>query len=330
VNLRDLVEEVLDQDVPDVEIAGQPIAEALAQLGRKTGLRFVLTPQAIAWMPYGERTRVMMLIQGIRLRDGLRRVLDGLGLRMNVAGDKIVIEPAPVLERLGRRMTIDEVQLLGKLAATPWSRLADAPIQFRADAEEDFRRVLSRVPSATALHQLEDAAENLGLVWTIDGEKIVVYSHAEDVLRRLERKVDLDYRACPLDELLVDLGRRVGVTVAFQPGVLARIQAGQRRVDLTHHETTVLQALERLAGSAGIAFEPTEAGVLVHLPSDGSSAMPRAGGGRIVAFLRIPIGDDGTALEVPFYEDNTPPEIQQLLNRRVPELLEQLRERAQR
>ena len=332
-DLRDLVEEVLDQQAESVHIAELPIRQALARLGEETGLRFVLDEATVRLMPYGERTRITIDIPDVTLRQGLQRMFDGLGLIMWVDDrGAIRVEAAPVLDRLGRRMKIGEVRLLGKLAAEPWSALDEQsrPLQFRGLAGLDPRKVLAEeiasVRARNALQQLEDATQNLGWFWVPREDSLLIYSRTEDVWRRLERPVALDYRGAPLDDVLIDLGSRIGITVAFEAGVLDRIRAQQRHIELIHNRTTVAQTLERICGSTGTCFEPTDYGVLIAM-AETTPAAPRAAAGRVVAILRVPVGDDGTTVDFPFYEDDLPPEFERLLKRKLPEVIEELRRR---
>ena len=331
-DLRDLVEEVLDQTAQNITIMSLPIRQALVQLGEQTGLRFMLDESAVAWMPYGERTRVSIAIDGITYRQGLRQMFDGLGLGISVVGDKIRIEPAPVLDRLGRRLNIHEMHLLQKLALRQWSELDDETrtVQFRGltdpDLTEMLERAIAQVRAPNALYQLEAATQSLGWHWVPDDQSIVIYSQTEDVWYRLERKIDLNYQGAPLDDVLIDLGQRVGVTVLFEAGVLDRIQANQRAVDLIHRDTTPFQTLERICGATGTCFEVQDYGVLIGTPT-GPGPMRRSTEARIVAILRVPVDDDGTSVEFPFYEDDLPLEFRNLLERKLPVVIEELQRR---
>jgi hypothetical protein len=329
--LQDLVEEALDQRLADVRIEQTPLRTALTELSERTGLRFALDPQTAGLMPYGERTRVSITLAGVTLREGLQHLLDGLGLAMRVEGDRLVIEPAPVLDRLGRRLRVTEVQLLQKLAANQWSELDEdtRTVQFRnvygPKPQETLEETLRQVREPNALRQLESATQMLSWYWRPHEEIILIYSRTEDVWLRLERPVSLDYRGMRLDDVLIDLGRRVGTTILFEGGVLERIQAGERSVDLVHHNTTVLQTLERICGATGTCFQVMDYGVLIG--SDETPLPPRASTARVIAVLRVPVGTDGTTVDFPFYEDNLPPEFEQLLDEKLPAVLEELRQR---
>ncbi|MGD8454387.1 MAG: STN domain-containing protein [Phycisphaerae bacterium] len=329
-DLRDLVEEVLDQHIDTIKIEETPLPEALGKLGDETGLSFIIEQASVDWMPYGANTRVSIDMRGVSVRQGLERTLAGLGLAARVEADKIVIVPGPALERLGRRLTIDEVRLLGQLAETRWADLPAESRTVRTDGKtptpDKIETAVAGAAGANAAVQLERAGEQGGWRWVPEEGHILVYSQASDIERRLARTVDLSYEGVPLDEVLLDLGQLAGVTMRFEPGVLVQIQAHERLVNLIHHGTTVRQTLELLCGSAGTTYQIADGGVLIGLAAGKATPGP-APQGRVVAILRVPVGDDGTCVEFPFYEDNLPPEFSKLLEQKLPVVLDELRAR---
>lgn len=327
--LRGLVDAALDQQVTKkIEISERPFREGLAELEKATGLRFRLDPQALDWMPYGEQTRIELVIDNLSVRAALTRIFDGLGLALRVAGDDVLIEPAPVLDRLGRRLTIDEVRLLQELAANSWSAIAGSvKFEYRLPPEGEPHRALEAAlrdaPPGPASAQLEGATQALGLVWVPSGRTVAIYSQQEAVAQRLDRPLDLNYRQVALDEFLVDLGRRIGLTVRFQPGALQKVNASNRQVDFVQRGTSVRQVLELIVGRTGLTFEIVPDGIVV--AAAGADAGSAAPGGRVVAILRVPVGSDGTTIDYLLREDELPAEFRKLRDRKMPEVIELLR-----
>lgn len=329
--LRDLVEAALDQRITQrVEISERPVRDVLLELEKLTGLHFVLDEAAVEWLPYGEQTRLSLALDNVSVRQALGRIFDGLGLRLRVDGNDVVVEPGPVLDRLGRRLTLDEVTLLQHLAAQPWSTLpADRrAVEFRLPPTPDpraaFDRALAAAPAATALAQLEAATAGLGWLWVPSGSTIVVYSRSADIQQRLDRPLDLSYRRRPLDELLLDLGRRIDITIHFEPGALQRVAARERYVDLVQRQTTVRQILELLVGRAGLWYEVVDDGIVVGAADKGEAARP-GGEARVAAILRVPVGTDGTTIDFLIREDELPAEFRDLRARKLPQVVELLR-----
>jgi len=278
-------------------------------------------------MPYGERTRVSIVIRDMSVRRGLTRICAGLGLRLSVADEHVRLEPAPVLERLGRRMTIEEVNLLERLAGAPWSaiRSGDAlPLEFRFDPQsrpqEALDGAIGQIPATNAMHQLEAATETLGWVWRPDGTRIVLEPCIDDILRRLDRPIDMmTYQRMPLDDLLVDLARRIGITMFFEPGSLKQVDARDRVVDLIQRGVSVRQTLERICGNTGLRYEITDEGVAMLAPIE---AGDRPTATNIQHWVRIELEiRPGIKMDVFVRQDQLPPDLQDECQRKLDEIL---------
>lgn len=321
---RDLAEETLDQPVAQLEIEQTPIRDALAEIEQQTGLHFVLDDAVVDLMPYGERTRVSIVIRKMSVRTGLTRVLDGLGLEMSVENGDVRVVPAPVLKRLGRRMTIEEVHLLGKLAGEPWPEdngafKKDFRIDPQAKPAETFDQAMSQAQGRNALQQLEAATAALGWVWRPDGPRIVLEHRRDDIRRRLDRPLDLTYQREPLDRLLVDLGTRVGVLMKFERGALQKVSARERTVDLIQRNASVRQILERICGNTGLGYEIEDDGVRILAPREDSSGPTAA---TIQQWVRIEVEiRPGVTMDLFVRQDQLPPEFQAEAQRKLSEIL---------
>ncbi len=349
--MRDLVDAALDQKITArVEISERPIREALAELEKTTGLRFAIHEQAIEWMPYGEQTRIAIVMENTTVRDALTRIFDGLGLTMRVEDDKVLVEPAPVLDRLGRRLTLTEARLLQRLSEKTWSELGADAIPFITghfggggpgfggggpEIVAHWRKALmeNRESRPNALQQLEGLNGLCSVLWVPASDlrakdgAIGLRSHSAFLDSRLSRPLDADYRGIPLDDLLLDLGQRVGVTLHFAPGALERLEASDREVDLVQRQTTLYQILELISGNTGMWYEVKEDGVHIDaVAAPGQDGRPTERGPRVVAILRVPVGDDGTTIDFLIREDELPPEFRQLFNKKMPEVIKLLRQ----
>lgn len=333
--LRDLVEQALDQRVNHIQIKPQPLPDALRTLGEKTGLRFTIHEDALRFMPYGDQTQVQITLEDITVRDGLRRICGGLGLRIDVIEDRVHIKPAPVLERLNRRLTLPEAELLQKLVQMRWSDFPreDLRLQLRIPSNTNPRpqleHALKNAPGHDALQQLEAATDFLGWRWMPNDSTLVFYLPIEDIERRLTRTVDLVYTRKPLDELFIELGRRADITVMFEPGALRAVGAQDRLVDLVQRDTTVRQALELICGNTGLRYALTDQGVVIDGPEHPTIPVV-TDRPRVAAILRVPVKTDGTTLDFLIWEDELPPEFAELRAREIPTVIETLRERLRR
>lgn len=321
---RDLIEEALDQPIAQLEIKDTPIRDALAKIEQQTGLRFVIDKEVVDLMPYGERTRVSVVIRDMSARSGLTQVLDGLGLQMFVERGNVLIVPAPVLDRLGRRLTIEEVHLLGMLASGPWSEGHRAcPKEFRIDPltkpAEAFQRALEQVQGRNGLKQLEAATQALDWIWRPDGTSIVFERPRDEISRRLDWPLDLTYQREALDRLLVDLGSRVGVLMKFEPGALQKVSARERTVDLIQHGVSVRQILERICGNTGLRYEIQDDGVQILAPIEDTSGPTAA---TIQQWVRIGVEiRPGIKMDLFVRLDQLPPEFRDEAQRKLNEIL---------
>jgi hypothetical protein len=325
---RDLLEEALDQPISRLEIKATPIRDALARIERETGLRFALDDQVLDLMPYGERTRVSLVIRDMSARSGLTRVLDGLGLQMLVEAERVVIVPAPVLKRLGRRITIAEVGVLERMASAKWSVLksdGESPtLNIRVDPAEKpesaFERALAQVGGPNALRQFEALCELLHWSWRPEGERIVIERRRDEIRRRLDWPLDLTYQREPLDHLLTDLGVRVGVLMKFEPGALQKVSARERTVDLVQRGVSVRQILERICGNTGLRHEIDDEGVRILAPA-ASDNEPTAA--NIQQWVRIEVEIlPGVTMDIFVRQDQLPAEFRAEAQRKLKEILE--------
>lgn len=335
--MRDLVAAALDQEITQrIEIDEQPIRAALTGLEQRTGLRFELADQAVEWMPYGAATEIGIVLQDVSVRQALRRIFDGLGLQMRIVGDRVRIEPAPLLERMGRRLTIEEVRALQEMTTHAWAELEDdgrvtvGRLPGSVPTRSSLVRALRDADASSALVAADVVARDHNAFWLLNGAQVDFYDKAERVKERLQRPIDVHYRRIPLDALLLDLGRRVGVTVQFEPGVLERVNADQREVDLIQRDISTQQVLELIVGRTGLWYDITEDALVIGAGTPTDLANPTARDAqrpRVAAILRVPVGDDGTTIDFLIREDELPPEFIALRDQKMPAVIEMLREK---
>lgn len=342
---RELVEAALDQRVSAIDVPPGSLPAVLETLGKQTGLRFLLRDSAIAAMPFGEATQIELQIRERTVRDALGEILDRIGLVMQVVEDRVELSAAPAAERLGRALELDEVALLQQLAAQRADALmssgalklaASAGVQAAgAEALARFEAALRGASQGNALRQLERVAQRFGWLWSPSGSLVELMLPLEDVQRRLDRRISLNYLRRPLDDVLVDVGARAGVTMLFEPGVLQRVDATRRLLDLVHRDTTLRQTLERLCGSTGLRYEATAEGVRISGPATSAQAGdPSAARGPasapaspLRAFVRLEVQlRAGEVVDMLVPLDQLPPDARRACEERFREFLVTLRQ----
>lgn len=323
---RDEIEQALDRPIDALAIEETKLLDALTLIEEKTGITFELDPAARHLMPYGRSTRVSIEIRDLTAREGLQQVFDGLGLQMVVEDGAVRLEPAPVLDRLGRRTKLPEVALLGRLATNTWDELMaseDLTLEFHIPPDKKPRETLEAALAlnnvGSALDTLDAVAASLDWSWVPQSDRVVFERQYDQINRRLDRPVDLTYQHTPLDDVFVDLGTRVGVTMLFEPGVLQAVGAHDRHVDLIQHGVSVRQTLERLCGSTGLRYEVEDDGVRIYPPPDDANGPTAA---TIQQWVRIEIEiRPGIRMDIFVRQDKLPREFREEAERKLQAIL---------
>ncbi|MFO0837828.1 MAG: hypothetical protein U1D55_04830 [Phycisphaerae bacterium] len=325
------VERMLDQPIRRIQIVNQPFKKALEELEDHTKLKFKIEDDVLDLMPYGEDTRISFIMHDMSTREALKQAFDGLGLAITLDDGKVRIKPGPILERLQRKLTLQETALLERLAGGPWDeivRVKEVKVEFRADPaskpQEQFERAIRQF-RGPALRQLDETARLLGWTWTPEGDTIVFSSRREDIQRRLDRPLELKFQRTRLDDVFMELSQRAGIAIEFAPGALQRVNARERIVDLVQRRTTARALLERLCGLTGLSYEVTDNSVRISCagaapgpvepPAVANPAPPvnppQDGRREIIGYVIVYM--DGRPVQVPIYEGDLPEAAEQAL-----------------
>src|SRR5262245_37365665 len=160
--------------VEPVSIASRPISEALAALSEKTGLKFDIDSQSAELLPYGPKSVITIKVQNMPLRRGLTLVFEGLGMRMRPVAGQGLIVPAPFLERMNRRLTKNEQEVVYAMARATAFSMESPPgmLELRVDGEPNAAQLLSQkldgLRAENGIRHLEAATEALAWTWRLD------------------------------------------------------------------------------------------------------------------------------------------------------------------
>ena len=117
----------------------------------------------------------------------------------------------------------------------------------------------------------------------------------------------------------MDLGTRIGVLIKFEPGVLAKVSAGERQVDLIQHNVSVRQVLERICGSTGLRYQIDDEGVMIRGPQDAGEGPTAA---NIQQWVRIEVEiRPGVTMDVFVRQDQLPKELREEAQRKLDAIL---------
>ncbi len=329
------LEQLLDQPIAKrLDISQRPVREAFAELSRALGIEIKLSEEAVSYLPYGERTQISIVLDKVKLRDGLRRVFSGLGFDMQTHQRTITTEPLPVLRRMLGPLTLSQIKILHKLASNQWRELeGDVPISIQIEPNDGARAKLEAAirqagSEPSAVFELEAATRTLGWHWLPTDQGIVVCRPALRFEQQLDSRISVDYEHKSLEEILTDIGGRTGIPLLYAPGV--REQTGRTAGPARFQQSAapVRQVLAELSRKAGFKWHATRDGVLIDMASGPQpvAVPPGANTPRIVAILRLPLGPDGTTIDFLIREDELPEEFDQLRERMMPVVIDRVRE----
>ncbi|MEE9294160.1 MAG: hypothetical protein V3W34_04225 [Phycisphaerae bacterium] len=319
VDMESLIHQALDQ-VVHFEVVDKPLPEAFLTVAEQTGVAISISPESLKLLPHGANTRMTARMKNIPLRDGIERLVKPLGMRYRVAGDGLVVEPAPALRRIGRRATWDELETLQWLGSLEWSAgeegwgaLRDR-LHFQVDHDapaEALLQSLNRAGAGPASEVLSRACEAVGWTWYPSGKRIVVIERGRQIQRELSRPITLRAQHQRLSDVLAELAQKAHMTFHFEPGAVASVPHETRRdFSVLLVDASVEQALEVICGATGLSFAVGRDGVRFSNPQRPTSS------DRPVAILMIP----GRG-EILIYEKDLPPDVKEALETLIDRLI---------
>ncbi|HOW70983.1 MAG TPA: hypothetical protein PKY77_10310 [Phycisphaerae bacterium] len=339
-----------------LDVQNTPIQKALQQLADSTGIPIRLAAGTASLLPYGSQTNLTAKIENQPLKESLTALLRPLGLQFAPQHDHVLVSPVPPLYRMSRRASWEEVDLLKKLATTPWSKdlfdslqfqFQDSPAADAAANRETLGRLADAIGAGQAAEVLEHACLQHGWVWSLNGNVIVVSTKTRQIEKQLDRRVSLRYVQANLKDALMDLAARAGVLLHFDPGVLASLPPQTaERFSLSMENTTIRQALEIIAGETGLMYFIEADGVRIsnNLVSPATGTGPAGAGGSsqaqveataqataaalratsVIGQISFPL-NDGTTASFYLRQGDLPPEVNEMRKIRIDKAINQLR-----
>ncbi len=107
------LQEKLSKDVK-IQLKDVTIVEALEGIGKKAGVKFVLSDEAVWKLPQGEATRLSVALDG-PLAESMTEMLNAFFMRYAVGDEEITIYPRPELEHILGRPTAKQLHLLREI-----------------------------------------------------------------------------------------------------------------------------------------------------------------------------------------------------------------------
>jgi hypothetical protein len=278
-----LINQALDSQVADLTVQGG-LLDVMRNIEQQTGVHIEATPAVWDALPWGQDTTVRVHASNTTIRQALDGITQHLGLTYRLGSEAVILEPSPPLARLGRRATLQEVQTLDLLAATPLPNAASAwtvggllqavdrrlailrpgiAVDHRGLENRELAEPLDVPRNATLMDALERIPESTDVTWYPWGRNLVVVRKIEAIRLLLTKRLTRRYVGADLQQVLLELSEFSNVPFMYQPGVLQHVPPAYQRVTLTIEDATVQQTLENISAKTGLRFTPTDDGVSV-------------------------------------------------------------------
>jgi len=269
------------------------LPDAMKQIGNQTGVRLEADPAVWDLLPWGEQTNIKATIQNHTLRQGLTAITQKLALEFVLTDESVQLRPMPALQRLGRRATVDELEVLDLMTTTPMEldhptfaqivsavdgKLASLKSPFAIDdraADTTADQKINIPRNASMADVLEDLCRQTDAAWYPWGKTIVIVSREEQIRSQLSKMLSARYNGVDVSQVLLELSQRAGVDFTVDPGAYQKIPAQFRNIQLLLDNASVQQALESIGGYTGLGFDITDKGVHVSYQGDaGATTAP--------------------------------------------------------
>jgi hypothetical protein len=331
-DLRNILTQALDQPT-DLVVKDQTLEAAFSQISDQTGIRVEIAPAAVDLLPYGRDTRVSVTVKGYPLRQGLRQLITPIGMTFEILDDKVLVRATPVLTRIGRRATWEELTLIDQLSNKPFdSAMSSLSIQYQvATTNNPQAELLAKAKNAgrgSATEVLDIATRTLGWTWYPWDRQIVVLTLEQQAMRMLDKRYTFRYRQRNLGEILVELSNWAGLPIELAPGTLDKLPSQTRdSFSLVAENYSIRQALELICGNTGLEYRIKDGAISLAAgaslqggqPSGFSQSDPYVG--KIV----IPGKNGGYNFEFFLRESDLPPDLNRLRKEKIKNAVDTMR-----
>ena len=310
-----LINEALDKPVT-MEVNGV-LPQVLKTITDQTGVPLECPQSVYDLLPWGEQTSVQASIKNQTLRQALTAITHSLGLNWELGPQSVVIHPRPGLERLGRRATRDELELLDFLGRTPLGTQLPHPtvdsiisaidqkmVELKSSFAVDYRlgdKVKGDQPvnlprNALVGDALKELARQTDLTWYPWGRNVVIVSKEDQVGRQLDRTVTMRFNGVDVGEVLAELSKAANVPFSIEAGAVQRVPPDFRKITLILDNAHVREGLENIRGVTGLDYVVKADSIYFwnqNPPATAAAVTVIPSGGPIVATLQL---DNGVSL----------------------------------
>jgi hypothetical protein len=278
-----LIGQALDSQAADLSAQGGLI-DVMKTVENQTGIRLEALPAVWDALPWGQDTSVNVHVKNATVRQALDAITRRLGLTYTLGDEAVVLEPTAALSRLGRRATLEEIQALDLLAATPMALTTTSPtldqllqavdaklqdakspfaVQERGLDSGELGRVIQVARNATMMEAMEEITRQTDVTWYPWGHRLVVTAKTEAEHLLLSKRLTRRFHDVELAQVLTELSEYANLTFHYAPGVLRQVPGKYSRLKLDLDDATVEETLQTISGATGLQFIPTPDGISV-------------------------------------------------------------------
>jgi hypothetical protein len=335
-----LINEELDKPVT-IEVNGV-LPQVMKKITDQTGVPIDVPQHVYDLLPWGEQTNIRATIKNQTLRQALTALTRKLGLNWELGPQAVKLAPRIPLERLGRRATMQELQLMEFLDNTPFDKpghaftvdaIVTAVDQKLAELKSPYiieARLSEKVKSdqavtvprnATLNDALKELTKQTELTWYPWGTNIVIVPKEAQISRQLDRKISCRFNGAELGQVLTELSQDAAVEFSMEPGALQRVPPDFRRITLILDNARIREALEHIRGVTGLDYVVKPASVYFFNQNTPTPAAPAAPS-PVLATLQLDAG-----LSIFLRANDLPPDIQQYVEHKKQEEFKRLRKK---
>ncbi len=336
-NTSALINEQLDK-LASLDLNGV-LPQVVQSIQHDTGVPIEVAPEVYDLLPWGDQTNITAKIENQTLRQALDAITQKLGLTYALKDEFLELEPVPALVRLGRRATVQELDLLDMLASNPLNlpsdrtsvhALIDALDQRLVDLKSPYAienrpgdtvvqdQTIFVPRNATLMDGLEALVKQTRATWYPWGKSIVIVPKEEQIHNQLEKTITVHYPGTDISQVLTELSQKADVPFEIEPGAIQRIVPEFRKIRLDLYDASITKALEAIAGFTGLGYVVNDKGVYIWNQSNNPATSPRDPS---IGIIQL---DDGMQIFVP--KSQVPEDIQEYLKSRTQRELDKIRE----
>ena len=118
--------------------------------------------------------------------------------------------------------------------------------------------------NSTIADALESLTKDTDATWYPWGRNIVIVPKQALIRVQLNKSITAQFNRVPVEQVLSDLSKRIGVEFKIEPGAVQRVPSEFRSIQLVLDNVPVRQVLDSIAGVTGLNYVVASDGVYIY------------------------------------------------------------------